>query len=251
MMTRIAVSILFGLVLQLLFSLPLCAAEITVGAGVGMKNVVNELTALFAKQHPTVVFRKNYAASGALAKQIENGAPCDVFISANVEWMDYLKDRKLVDEKSIGIFAYNQLVFAGKPELKATGMHDLLTLNRVAIGSPKSVPAGAWAMQAMQKAGIDKQMTGKLIMTKDVRECLMYAENGEVDGGFVFRTDVILAAKSAKILFVVPQGLYRPIAHHVALTLSGASKPDAVAFFAFLKSPAAKELLKRSGYHSN
>ena len=250
-MRRIQIVAFIMLVMVMTSVLPLHAAEITVGAGVGMKNVVNELTAMFARQHPGVTFNKNYAASGALAKQIENGAPCDVFISANEEWMDYLKDRRLVDAKSIAIFAHNQLVFAGKPEIKAGNMQDLLKLNQIAIGSPKSVPVGTWAMQAMKKAGIDKQMTGKLIMTKDVRECLMYAENGEVDGAFVFKTDVILAAKTAKVLFLVPQELYQPIVHHVALTLPGSRKAEAAAFLDFLKSPVAYEILKKAGYHLN
>ena len=160
-------------------------------------------------------FVKNYGASGALAKQIENGAPADIFISANLEWMDYLKNKKLADAASIGTFAYNTLVFAGAAG-KASSMQDLLKLERIAIGSPKSVPAGEYAMEAFKKAGLDKQLGKKLVMAKDVRECLMYAERGEVDGAFVYKTDA-LQAKQAKILFTVPQELYPRVTYPMAL----------------------------------
>ena len=145
-----------------------------------------------SKTHPGVKFLKNYGASGQLAKQIESGAPSDLFISANQEWMDDLRHKKLVTDRSIGTFTHNTLVFAGTPG-KAASMQNLLKLDRIAIGSPKSVPAGEYAVEALKKAGLGKQLEKKLIMAKDVRECLMFSERGEVDGAFVYRTDALQA----------------------------------------------------------
>lgn len=231
---------------MLLLSTPVLAGDINLSAAASMKDAINELSDNFAQKHPGVKLLKNYGASGALAKQIENGAPADIFISANLEWMDYLKNKKLVDVTSIGTFSFNTLVFAGEPG-KASSMQDLLKLERIAIGSPKSVPAGEYASEALKKAGLEKQLENKLVMAKDVRACLMYAERGEVDGAFVYRTDA-LQAKKAKILFTVPQGLYPRVTYPMALTITGAKSKDAVAFYTFLHSKEAKAVLTKYGF---
>lgn len=231
---------------MLLLSTPVLAGDINLSAAASMKDAINELSDNFAQKHPGVKLLKNYGASGALAKQIENGAPADIFISANLEWMDYLKNKKLVDVTSIGTFSFNTLVFAGEPG-KASSMQDLLKLERIAIGSPKSVPAGEYASEAFKKAGLEKQLENKLVMAKDVRACLMYAERGEVDGAFVYRTDA-LQAKKAKILFTVPQGLYPRVTYPMALTITGAKSKDAVAFYTFLHSKEAKAVLTKYGF---
>lgn len=226
----------------------LYAADINLAAAASMKEVLNELTGQFAAKHGGVTFRKNYGGSGALAKQIENGAPADIFVSANDEWMAYLKGKRLVAASSVGILAYNQLVFVGRPGVKAGGMGDLALLTKVAIGSPGSVPAGAYAMAAMKGAGIDRQLEKKLVMARDVRECLLYADRGEVDGAFVYRTDALQAARSARILFVVPQHLYPRVTYPLALTVTGAQKPEAAAFLAYVQSPAAVNVLAKYGF---
>ena len=223
------------------------AAEISLSVAASLKEVVNELSDSFARKNPDVKLVKNYGASGALAKQIENGAPADIFISANLEWMDYLKQKSLVETSSIGMFTYNTLVFAGAGDKQVSGMRDLAKLEKIAIGSPKSVPAGEYAMEAMKKAGVDRLLEKKLVMARDVRECLMYAERGEVDGAFVYRTDA-LQAKQVKILFTVPQELYPRVVYPMALTLAGAGKKGAREFLDFLRSAEAKNVLAKYGF---
>ena len=151
-------SLALCLCLTLFLAVSAVAGEVNLSAAASLKDALTELTDTFTKRNPAVTFRTNFGASGALAKQIENGAPADLFFSANVEWMDYLKQKKLVDDKSIATFAYNVLVFVGKPGLKVTGLPDVVKLDKIAIGSPSSVPAGDYAMQAFKKAGIDKQL---------------------------------------------------------------------------------------------
>jgi molybdate transport system substrate-binding protein len=229
-----------------LFAATALAGDINLSVAASLKEVLNELSDSYAKTHPDVKFLKNYGASGALVKQIENGAPSDIFISANLEWMDYLKSKKLTDTATIGTFTYNTLVFAGTPG-KASSMQDLVKLERIGIGSPKSVPAGEYATEAFKKAGINKQLEKKLVFAKDVRECLMYAERGEVDGAFVYRTDALLA-KQVKILFTVPQELYPRVTYPMSLTVTGAKNKDAAGFFVYLQGDEAKAVLAKYGF---
>lgn len=232
----------------LLMVTPVLAADVNLSVASSLKEVLDELSNRFVQKHPGVKLFKNYGASGALAKQIESGAPSDVFMPANLEWMDYLKHKKLVDSTSIGTFTYNTLVFSGVPG-KVSSMHDLMKMGRIAIGSPRSVPAGEYAMEAVKKAGLDKQLAKKFIIAKDARESLMYAERGEVDGAFVYRTDA-LQAKKVKILFTVPQTLYPRVTYPVSLTIEGAKNRNAVAFFAYLHSNEAKSVLTKYGFET-
>ncbi len=237
-----------ALAIILLLAVSAMAADINMSVAASLREVVTELSGTFAKKNPDVKFLNNFGASGALAKQIENGAPADLFFSANMEWMDYLKERKLVDEKNIATFAYNVLVFAGKPDLKVSRLQDVVKLNKIAIGSPASVPCGQYTVEAFKNAGIEKQLEGKLVMARDVRECLLYAERGEVDGAFVYKTDVEEIAKSVKILFVVPQEFYSKVTYPMGLTVTGGKKAEAMAFFRFLQSDEAKAVLVKHGF---
>jgi len=223
------------------------AGEVHLSVAASLKDVCNELTDRFAGSHPGVKFMKNYGGSGALAKQVENGAPSDIFISANLEWMEHLRERRLVDTTSICTFACNSLVFVGFADRGVFALKDLHKLERIAVGSPKSVPAGTYAMEALKNAGIDRQLGKKLVMARDVRECLMYAERGEVDGAFVYNTDA-LQARHAKILFAVPQELYQRVIYPMSLTVTGSRNADAAAFFRFLQSGEAKGVLDKFGF---
>lgn len=235
------------LTILLLAAGPVQAAEVYLMAAASLKEAVDAISDGFARKNPGIRFVKNYGGSGSLAKQLENGAPADIFISANVQWMNYLKQKSLLPSNTVMDFTYNTLVFAGTPDIKVSSLTDLLKLDRIAIGSPGSVPAGEYAMEALKKAGIERQLARKLVLAKDVRECLMYAERGEVDGALVYRTDA-LQAKKAKILFTVPQNLYARVTYPLALTATGARNPDARAFHRYLLGAEAKGVLARYGF---
>jgi len=235
---------LFGL---LLFSAPAYAGEVNLSVAASLKDACNEIINNFLETHPGKRFFKNYGGSGALAKQIENGAPADLFISANPKWMEYLKDRNLLDPVNTGVFSYNTLVFVSASEKDVSSMEDLHRLERIAIGSPMSVPAGEYAMEAMKNAGADRQLEKKLVLAKDVRECLMYAEQGVVDGAFVYRTDALMA-KKARIHFTVPPAMYPRVTYLMGLTAAGSRNPEAVEFFRYLGSDEAKSVLEKYGF---
>lgn len=223
------------------------AGEINLSAAASLKEALSEIADNFAGQHPGLTIRKNFGASGVLAKQIENGAPADIFISADQKWVSYLAEKDLLDRGVAATLATNTLVFVGSDTTRARSLAEVAGLERVAIGSPKSVPAGDYAMQALHQAGLDQAMEKRLVMAKDVRECLMYAERGEVAGAFVYQTDA-LVAKNARILFAVPQELYAAITYPRGLTLSGAKNGDARQFMQYLQGREAKEVLKKYGF---
>jgi molybdate transport system substrate-binding protein len=239
-----------GLFLPVLLFLagPVHAGEVSLSVAASLREAVTELSAVFSKANPTATVQSNFGASGALAKQVESGAPADLFFSANMEWMDYLKEKKMVEERNVDILAHNTLVFVGRPESKVATLQDVVKLGRIAVGSPRSVPAGEYAMDALTKAGLDGKLKDKLVMAKDVRECLLYADRGEVDGAFVYKTDAEQMSKNAKILFTVPQDLYPRVTYPVGLTVVGSKKPEAVAFHRFLRTAEAKAVLTRHGF---
>ena len=246
MKKRIAVIVM----LCKLFLLPAAlGGEIRVFAAASLKEAFTEIAGAYGKDHPGTKILPNFGASGTLARQIDQGAPADIFLSASQEWMDFLVERKRIEKSAAAVFAYNTLVFCG-PDAGATKpgkMGDLSALGRIAIGSPKSVPAGAYAMEALKNAGVAAGVEGKLVMARDVREALAYAERGEVDGAFVYRTDV-LPGRGASIFFVVPRSMVSRVTYPMAPTAEGVWNPEATAFYRFLGSAEAKRFLERHGF---
>ena len=215
------VKFVLAFIMLVTFPLSASAGEITLAAGAGLKDVLNDLAAAFIQSNQPVKITKNIVVSGVLAKQLDSGAQLDIVFTANREWMDYLKEKKHVDPGTITPFAYNTVVFVGKGPRRVSSLDELTTLNRIAVGSPKSVPAGEYAIEALRNAGIDKQLEGKLVMARDVRESLLYAERGETDGAFVYKTDALLS-NEVTIWFTVPQKFYSRVVYMSALTVSGA-----------------------------
>lgn len=240
-----------SLLIAVMLSFFLCssslAAEVNLSVAASMTDAVKDLIASYQKSAAGVTFLPNFGSSGALAKQISQGAPADIYISANPKWMNYLVEQKRISADQVHPFAYNSLVFVGQKGLHVDKLADIVKLKRIAIGSPQSVPAGQYAEQALKAAGLYDQLQGKLIMAKDVRQALMYADRGETDGAFVYKTDALLAQDLA-ILFEVPQKLYTEVTYPIALTVTGVTKPEAVAFSDFLKTDTASSILKKYGF---
>lgn len=232
------------------FTLAAAQAEtIHLSVAASMTDVFKAIIVGFTAQHPEAEFRPNFASSGSLAKQIEQGAPADIYVSANPKWMKYLLEKKMIEPGSDRIFAYNKLVFVGAKKATDLQMESLVTLERIALGSPQSVPAGQYARQAMERAGIyaTLERDRKLILAKDVRQALLYADRGEVDGAFVYKTDAMLAV-NAEILFTPPDSLYDRVAYPMALTVMGANKELCQTFYAYLSSLETRGILSKYGF---
>lgn len=225
------------------------AGEINVSAAASLKNALNDMIAGFAKTQPDSVVLTNYGASGTLAKQVVQGAPADLFISADEKWVEFLLQEGKGVAQSKRILAYNTLVFIGSRQNNVTSLTDLQRLQRLAIGTPASVPAGKYAEQAMRAAGVFDELTQakKLVMAQDVRQALLYADRGEVDGAFVYATDALLA-EQAKILFEVPENLYDRVTYPMLMTESGAARQEVQQFYHYLVGPEAVAILEKYGF---
>lgn len=243
-------SLIFSLVALLVAVSSAAAGQVRVSAAASLSDALREIAVEFTKEHPQVQLLPNFGASGALTRQIAQGAPADLFLSAHPKWMDYLVEQGLIEAKNVQTLAGNALVFAGRRNSDVSGLSDLPRLARIAIASPASAPAGQYAEQALARAGILRALEGKLVQAQDVRQALVYADRGEVDGAFVYRTDA-LPAQQAVILFTVAGDLHDPVSYPLALTSSGEKNPEAVAFADFLKTARVKAILSRAGFTVN
>lgn len=241
---RTVLAILFGVFFSVTAAF---SGEVRLSVAASMSDAVKQMIAGYEQKHPDVKILPNFGASGALAKQVEQGAPADVFISASTDWMDYLVGKKYVVPQEVSILAYNALVVVGDKKLKISSMNDLTKLRLIAIGSPQSVPAGKYAEQAMKAAGIYSNLASRLVMAQDVRQALLYADRGEADAAFVYKTDALLA-KSAGILFEVPADLYDQVTYPVGATVQSAAKPEVKAFMKYLRGAEAGKILDQYGF---
>jgi molybdate transport system substrate-binding protein len=179
--------------------------------------------------------------SATLARQIQAGAEADLFLSANDEWADYLEGKVDIAERRE--YLGNRLVAVVPAASKAqvTVPEDLLgpNIERLAIGDPDSVPAGAYARQALQKLGLWDRLPSKLVPAADVRQALLYVERGEADAGIVYATDA-KSSKSVRSAFEFSPGLTDPIRYPLVLLQRGAQNPAANKFYDYLQTPEAK-----------
>lgn len=242
-------SLVLTLVISVMGVLPCHAETIYLSVAASMTDAFKDIVSSFAPAHPDAKILPNFASSGSLAKQIDQGAPAHIYVSANPKWMQFLVEKNMIAKGSDHVFAYNTLVFAAPRKTTIKELAEVKTLSLIAIGSPESVPAGQYAKQAMEAAGIYAGLEDgkKLVMAKNVRQALLYADRGEVDGSFVYRTDALLA-KNAKILFTVPSELYDRVAYPLALTVAGTKSPTAQAFYEFMATPDAIAILERYGF---
>jgi molybdate transport system substrate-binding protein len=230
-------------------ALPVRAAEVRVLAASSLTDALRSLVVQYGDAHPETPIVLSFGASGALAQQVIAGAPADLYLSASARWTDVLESQGLLVGSTRRELAGNDLVFVASPEVPVGCLADLSGLRRIAVGSPASVPAGQYAEQVLRHAGLYQALfdAGRLVFAKDVRQALVYADRGEVDGAFVYATDVRMA-QSAVIRFTVPAEVVGPVTYPMALTPAGMANPAAVTFFAYLKSQLAQTTLARYGF---
>jgi molybdate transport system substrate-binding protein len=228
----------------------MAAQELTVSAAASLTNAFPEIGKSFEQQHPGVKVIYNFAASGPLLQQIAQGAPVDVFASADQKTMDQAQEKGLIVPDSRKNFVSNTLVLIvpGDSKLALTGPKDLASagVKRVALGNPAGVPAGRYSQEALSQAGLWEALQPKLILGESVRQVLDYVSRGEVDAGFVFATDAAIAKGKVKTVTEV-QG-HQPIIYPAALVAAGQQKELAKEFLNFLTSAAGVEILKKYGF---
>lgn len=231
-----------------LASTPAMAGDLLVSAAASLTNAFKEMKEPFEKAHPGTTLVFNFAASGALLKQMEQGAPVDVFASADQATMD--KAGQLIDEPTRVDFAGNALVMVVPAEggLPLTAPEELKgdQVKLVAIGNPDSVPAGRYAKGALEAAGLYEPLTPKFVLAESVRQALDYVARGEVQAGFVYATDAALRADKVKVAAEVAG--HKPISYPIALLKDSKSKEMGQIFIDFIKGDEGQAILARFGF---
>lgn len=215
-------------------------------------NALNQVMDLFNKKGfgQCVI---SYASSSTLAKQIERGAPADIFISANVKWTDYLAGRGLIEPNSRYDLLGNRIVLVApldspiriKIEPQFT-LAALLGRDRMAMGDPAHVPAGIYGKEALESLGVWNSIAGRLALTKDVRAALALVEKGETPLGVVYATDAGIS-KKVRIVGVFPEDAHPPITYQVAI-VAGRKKGLTESFMSFLKSSEVRAVFEKYGF---
>lgn len=248
-----------ALLSALIASLPCAHADVTVYAAASMTNAIDDINQRYAQTYPKAArVKTSYAASSTLAKQIEQGAPADVFISADTAWMDYLAHKNRLLPNSVRQVLANRLVLIApnqqppKTPIRLTKAFDIARAfdGRLCTGHTQSVPVGRYAKQALTRLGWWQTLQPRLVEADDVRAALNFVNRGECGLGIVYATDARIAS-NVHVVATLPTNLHTPIIYPMALVQpQGAAKPDAetVRYYQFLQSPTAKAVYRKYGF---
>lgn len=231
-----------------LFSTPSLAGDLIISAAASLTNAFGEMQEPFEKAHPGTKLIFNFAASGPLLQQMEQGAPVDVFASADQETMD--KAAKLIVPTSRVNFAGNALVLIVPAEggLAVSDPKELTSdqFRLIAIGNPESVPVGRYTKGALGAAGLYDTLAPKFVLAENVRQALDYVARGEVQAGFVYATDA--AQRTDKVKVAVEVSGHKPITYPIALLQASKAKDLGQAFIDFVMGEAGQAILAKHGF---
>lgn len=243
---------LTALILSLILTLPVKAwsQELIVSAAASLTDAFKDIKPAFQEANPGVEVIVNFASSGALYRQIEQGAPVDVYASANPKWMDKAVQNSYVKKSGVKTFARNSLVLAVPRDNPAqvTALEDLKSsrISSIGIGTPETVPAGQYAMEALTSRGMYQELTPRMIYAESVRQVLDYLRRGQVDCGFVYGTDAVKGGDQVRTVQEIP--LKKPVTYPIAVLERSANPDMAEAFVEFVLSSRGLELLENRGF---
>ena len=248
--------LLFAAVLRVLVAIPAHAADqpgaVLVFAAASLKNVLDDIDATWQRETGKSV-TASYAASSTLAKQIENGAPADLFISADTQWMDYLEQRKLLKSGSRSDLLGNTLVLVAPATSDvvltvAPGFPLTAALGdgRLAMADPASVPAGMYGKAALEKLGVWGSVANRIAAAESVRAALLLVARGEAPLGIVYTTDAAIEP-GVRIVAAFPSDTHPPIVYPIAL-IAASQNPNGPALLAYLHGAAARAQFQKAGF---
>ncbi|ADM71208.1 Molybdate-binding periplasmic protein [Paenibacillus polymyxa E681] len=225
--------------------------ELTISAAASLTDALKEIQHSYESTHTGIQLNFNFGGSGALEKQIEQGAPSDLFLSASTKNMKSLVDQQLIDTKKQKTWLTNELVavIPADGTMNIASVTDLTKreVKKVAIGIPESVPAGNYALEALTKAKLWDTLQSKLVQAKDVRQVLQYVETGNADVGFVYKTDALTSQK-AKIAFEVDSKTYSPVEYPIGIVKASKHIQEAEDFYAYLQSQESLNIMAKYGF---
>lgn len=227
--------------------------ELTVSAAASLADALEEIKGLYQQEAENVKITYNFASSGTLQQQIEQGAPVDIFFSAATRQMDALEEKGLLLEGTYEKLLENKIVLAvpenASRDLKFEALGDA-EVERIAIGDPGSVPAGQYAQEVLTNIKLWEAVEAKAVFARDVREVLTWVEQGEVDAGIVYRTDAQISSK-VRIASSAPEGSHKAILYPVAVIKDSKEVEAAKAFVAFFKTPEVQKIFEKYGFAIN
>ncbi len=225
--------------------------ELIISAAASLTDSMNEIQALYEKEHSDIKLVFNYGSSGVLQQQIEQGAPSDLFLSAGKKQMTALVDKQLIDEIRQTGLVLNELVIVVSTDLQGTvtSIADLIKpqYEKLAIGEPDSVPAGSYAKQSLEHYKLWDQLQQRLVYAKDVRQVLTYVETGNADAGFVYKTDA-LTSKKVKVASIIDPSSHKPIEYPMGIVKATKRLQEAQDFYDFLQSAEARKIFVKYGF---
>jgi molybdate transport system substrate-binding protein len=216
---------------------------LTTAAAASLKEALEEINPLYRQANPGARQKFNFASSGALQLQIEQGAPVDVFISAAEKQMNALEKGGLILPETRTILLTNQLVLITAPESNLKTLQDLSNpeVKRIALGEPRSVPVGQYAEEVFTKEGLIDTLRPKFVLGNNVRQVLQFVESGNAQAGIVYITDAKTTTK-VKVAQTIPENLHTPIVYPVAVVKASKNPEAAKQFVQYLSSPAATKI---------
>lgn len=227
------------------------AVTLTVSAAASLKDSMNEIKQLYAKEHPNVTITYNFGASGTLQQQIEQGAPADLFISAATKQMDALKGKNLLANDTIINLLKNDVVLIVPKNSSSNikSFNDLASdkVRKVALGEVKSVPVGQYSQEILTNLKLMDKVQPKAIYGKDVKEVLTWVETGNVDAGIVYKTDA-LVSKKVNIVATAPETSHKTVIYPAAVVKASKNPTQAKDFLKFLSSDKAKAVFQKYGF---
>jgi molybdate transport system substrate-binding protein len=226
------------------------SSSITVSAAISLKDSLDEVGHLYATRHPAAKVAFNYGGSGTLQRQIEQGAPVDVFFLAAEKQMDDLAAQGLVATETRRDIVANSLVLITlASSTMVRGIEDLsrLQVSAIALGEPGTVPAGMYARQTLEHMGFFAAIERKIVYAKDVRAVLTYVETGNADAGFVYRTDALTSQK-VRVVATAPADSHDPIVYPAAVLKNSKNAAAAREFLDFLEGPEARAVFEKYGF---
>lgn len=224
---------------------------LTVSAAASLKDSMEEISSLYEKEHGNIKLTMNFGASGSLQKQIEQGAPVDLFISAGQKQMNALIEGKFVNGASKVDLLRNKLVLIipSDAEVVPGSLDDLNRsgFGKIALGEPEVVPAGAYTKESLEHDQLWETLQPNMVFAKDVTQVLTYVESGNADAGFVYESDAKLSSKVITA-FVIDEANHKPIIYPAGIVAATKHSDDAEEFLAFLQTPAARDVFLKHGF---
>lgn len=224
--------------------------ELTVSAAASLKDALGEITSLYSKAKATVAIRNNFGSSGDLQQQIMNGAPVDVFISAAPKQMDELQKKDLIIANTRRDLLTNKLVLivpADRSDAKEIKDLTNASIERIAIGDPRSVPVGQYSEQALTKLELMQELQPKFVLGNNVRQVLQFVESGNAQAGIVYATDAKTSTK-VKVVEIIDAKLYKPIVYPIAVLQKSPHQETAKSYLEYLSSEPAKNVFEKYGF---